>query len=50
MASLPAYGGKEVVRIFEKAGWQLARKGGSHMILVHLFVDLFFCWIAGELQ
>ena len=34
MASLPAYSGKEVVRIFEKAGWQLARQRGSHMILV----------------
>ena len=35
MASLPAYSGKEVVRIFEKAGWQLARRRGSHMILVN---------------
>ena len=34
MASLPAYSGKEVVRIFEKAGWQLARQRGSHMIPV----------------
>jgi predicted RNA binding protein YcfA (HicA-like mRNA interferase family) len=34
MASLPVYSGKEVVRIFGKAGWQLARQRGSHMILV----------------
>jgi predicted RNA binding protein YcfA (HicA-like mRNA interferase family) len=34
MASLPAYSGKEVVRIFEKVGWQLARQRGRHMILV----------------
>jgi predicted RNA binding protein YcfA (HicA-like mRNA interferase family) len=34
MASLPAYSGKEIVRIFEKAAWQLARQRGSHMILV----------------
>jgi predicted RNA binding protein YcfA (HicA-like mRNA interferase family) len=34
MASLPVYSGKEVVRIFGKAGWQLARQRGSHIILV----------------
>jgi predicted RNA binding protein YcfA (HicA-like mRNA interferase family) len=40
MASLPVYSGKEVVRIFGKAGWQLARqpydpgKGRQHRDLV----------------
>ena len=34
MASLPAYSGREVVRVSQKAGWQLARQRGSHMIPV----------------
>lgn len=34
MASLPALSGREVVRAFEKDGWQVARQRGSHVILV----------------
>ena len=34
MAGLPTLSGREVVRIFGKDGWQVARQRGSHMILV----------------
>ena len=34
MAVLPNLSGREVVRVFEKAGWQMVRQRGSHMILV----------------
>jgi predicted RNA binding protein YcfA (HicA-like mRNA interferase family) len=34
MASLPVFSGREVVSIFAKAGWQLVRQRGSHMILI----------------
>jgi predicted RNA binding protein YcfA (HicA-like mRNA interferase family) len=34
MAGLPSLSGREVVRIFGKDGWQVARQRGSHMILV----------------
>jgi predicted RNA binding protein YcfA (HicA-like mRNA interferase family) len=34
MASLPALSGRGVVKAFAKAGWQMARQRGSHMILV----------------
>ena len=34
MPPLPVLSGKEVVRRFGLAGWQLARQKGSHMILV----------------
>jgi len=34
MASLPVLSGREVVRVFCKDGWQMARQRGSHMILV----------------
>jgi len=34
MASLPTLSGQEAVKAFAKDGWQLARRRGSHMILV----------------
>lgn len=34
MPSLPTLSGRDVVSVFEKAGWRLARHRGSHMILV----------------
>ena len=34
MAVLPVLSGKEVVRTFEKDGWRMVRRPGSHMILV----------------
>jgi len=33
MASLPVLSGKEVVRIFEKLGWSIARQSSSHIIM-----------------
>jgi predicted RNA binding protein YcfA (HicA-like mRNA interferase family) len=32
MGSLPNLSGREVVRIFEKLGWTVARQSGSHII------------------
>ena len=34
MPVLPTLTGREVVRAFEPAGWQVARQRGSHIILV----------------
>lgn len=34
MARLPVLSGAGVVRIFEKAGWTVDRRRGSHVILV----------------
>ena len=34
MAQVPLLSGREVVRAFEKFGWQIARQRGSHIILV----------------
>ena len=34
MPALPALSGKEVVRLFEKEGWEKVRQRGSHMILI----------------
>ena len=35
MASvLPNLSGRDVARVFEKLGWQVARQSGSHIILV----------------
>jgi predicted RNA binding protein YcfA (HicA-like mRNA interferase family) len=34
MAQVPLLSGREVVRVFEKFGWQGARQRGSHIILV----------------
>lgn len=34
MAELPVLEGREVVRVFESLGWEIARQRGSHIILV----------------
>ncbi len=35
MASpLPVLSGREVVRVFESLGWQVARQSGSHIVMV----------------
>ena len=34
MPALPTLSGRDVVRIFEKEGWLIARQRGSHIILV----------------
>ena len=34
MPQLPLLSGREVVRRFEKFGWQVTRQRGSHIILV----------------
>lgn len=34
MARLPVISGAEAVKVFERAGWSLDRKRGSHLILV----------------
>lgn len=34
MPVLPVLSGREVVKVFEKFGWQVARQRGSHIILV----------------
>jgi predicted RNA binding protein YcfA (HicA-like mRNA interferase family) len=34
MPQIPLLNGREVVRVFEKLGWQVARQRGSHIILV----------------
>jgi predicted RNA binding protein YcfA (HicA-like mRNA interferase family) len=33
MPTVPTLSGRDVVRIFEKEGWQVARQRGSHIIL-----------------
>ncbi|MCU1264155.1 MAG: putative periplasmic or secreted lipoprotein [Acidobacteria bacterium] len=33
MSSLPAISGGEVVRVFQKFGWNVARQSGSHIIM-----------------
>jgi predicted RNA binding protein YcfA (HicA-like mRNA interferase family) len=33
-SSIPTLSGREVVRAFSKAGWEMARQRGSHMVLV----------------
>ncbi|GAA6618565.1 type II toxin-antitoxin system HicA family toxin [Scytonema sp. NUACC26] len=33
-SALPVLSGRQVVRIFEKFGWQVVRQTGSHMIMV----------------
>ena len=32
MAALPVLSGKEVVRVFERFGWMVARQSSSHII------------------
>ena len=34
MSSLPVLSGREVVQVFVRLGWQVARQRGSHVILV----------------
>lgn len=34
MAQLPTLSGNEVVRVFERFGWQFVRQSASHMIMV----------------
>jgi predicted RNA binding protein YcfA (HicA-like mRNA interferase family) len=34
MPSLPVLSGRDVVAVFAKLGWQIARQRGSHIILV----------------
>lgn len=34
MASVPVLSGREVVRVFERLGWQVARQSASHIIMV----------------
>lgn len=34
MAQLPALSGDEVVKVFERFGWQFVRQSGSHMVMV----------------
>jgi predicted RNA binding protein YcfA (HicA-like mRNA interferase family) len=33
MAQIPNLSGKEVVRAFEKLGWEVSRQSGSHIVL-----------------
>jgi predicted RNA binding protein YcfA (HicA-like mRNA interferase family) len=33
-SALPVLSGREVVRVFESFGWEVARQTGSHIILV----------------
>ncbi|CAN5810265.1 hypothetical protein BH23PLA1_BH23PLA1_01530 [soil metagenome] len=35
MPPLPALSGQEVVAVFEKLGWSVARRKSSHIIMVH---------------
>ncbi len=32
--SLPVLKGRDIVRIFESLGWQVARQSGSHIVMV----------------
>lgn len=34
MPVLPVLSGRELVQVFERLGWQVARQRGSHIILV----------------
>ena len=34
MPPLPSLSGREVVRVFESLGWEVARRRGSHIVLV----------------
>ena len=33
MAQIPALSGKEVLKIFERFGWEFSRQSGSHMVM-----------------
>ncbi|MDP2898767.1 MAG: type II toxin-antitoxin system HicA family toxin [bacterium] len=34
MPELPVLSGREVTKVFERLGWEVARRRGSHIILV----------------
>jgi predicted RNA binding protein YcfA (HicA-like mRNA interferase family) len=34
MSSLPVLSGRQLVQVFVRLGWQVARQSGSHVILV----------------
>lgn len=34
MPPLPSLSGREVVRVFESIGWEVARRRGSHVVMV----------------
>lgn len=34
MATLPVISGSELVRVFQKFGWNVARQSGSHIIMI----------------
>mgnify|MGYP001206608682 CR=1 FL=1 len=34
MHKLPVLSGREVVQVFERLGWEVARQRGSHIVLV----------------
>ncbi len=34
MPALPVLSGREVVRVFERFGWRIARQRGSHIVLI----------------
>jgi predicted RNA binding protein YcfA (HicA-like mRNA interferase family) len=34
MPKLPRVSGREVIRAFQKAGWDVARQRGSHVVLI----------------
>jgi predicted RNA binding protein YcfA (HicA-like mRNA interferase family) len=40
MPQLPVMSGREVVRVLEKHGWEVARQRGSHIIMVKASVKL----------
>jgi predicted RNA binding protein YcfA (HicA-like mRNA interferase family) len=34
LSLLGSYAGEDVVRVFQEAGWRIARRKGSHVILI----------------
>ncbi len=34
MPTLPSLSGKDVVRVFEAFGWEVARQRGSHIVMI----------------
>ena len=39
MPRLPVLSGLEVVKILSKAGWDIARQRGSHIVMIKFFED-----------
>jgi len=39
MPALPLFRPREVVRSFERLGWQVATQRGSHIVLLRAFID-----------